>query len=71
VTALRELYPDNENLQAVSDETRIVVSEPARRAARRVAADAGVQLRDHSRRAQDELADSGRSHREPARHARS
>jgi len=28
VTALRELYPDNENLQAVSDETRIVVSEP-------------------------------------------
>jgi glutamine amidotransferase len=28
VTALRELYPDNENLQAVSAETRIVVSEP-------------------------------------------
>jgi len=28
VNALRELYPDNENLQAVSDETRIVVSEP-------------------------------------------
>ncbi len=28
VTALRELYPDNEKLQRLSDETRIVVSEP-------------------------------------------
>ena len=28
VTALRNLYPENENLQKVSDETRIVVSEP-------------------------------------------
>jgi predicted glutamine amidotransferase len=28
VTALRELYPDNERLRRLSDETRIVVSEP-------------------------------------------
>jgi predicted glutamine amidotransferase len=28
VSALRELYPENENLRRVSDETRIVVSEP-------------------------------------------
>ncbi|GAA0898722.1 class II glutamine amidotransferase [Virgisporangium ochraceum] len=28
VSALRELYPDNENLHRLSDETRIVVSEP-------------------------------------------
>jgi glutamine amidotransferase len=28
VTTLREMYPDNENLHRVSDETRIVVSEP-------------------------------------------
>jgi len=28
VTALRELYPENPRLQGVSDETRIVVSEP-------------------------------------------
>jgi predicted glutamine amidotransferase len=28
VSALRSLYPDNENLRKVSDETRIVVSEP-------------------------------------------
>jgi glutamine amidotransferase len=28
VSTLREMYPDNENLRRVSDETRIVVSEP-------------------------------------------
>jgi predicted glutamine amidotransferase len=28
VTALREMYPENPRLQSVSDETRIVVSEP-------------------------------------------
>jgi hypothetical protein len=30
VTTLRALYPENENLRRVSDETRIVVSEPLR-----------------------------------------
>jgi predicted glutamine amidotransferase len=28
VSALRALYPDNENLQRLSDDTRIIVSEP-------------------------------------------
>jgi len=28
VSALRQLYPENEKLQRLSDETRIVVSEP-------------------------------------------